>query len=175
MQEIHGPLSRTYWLSSHVASPSRVEICLDASPWGRGAFLAMDGTITEWFSSSLSDEELAALQIQRGGCQGQQALEALCALVALRTWSSKWTGRRLQVRIQSDSVSALILATRLKTHGTACGIIAREMTLDLAMSTYQPLVATHIPGIANGICDELSRRFQPRHQLVLCACWLPPP
>ena len=63
--------------------------------------------------------------------------------------------------MKSDSVSALILVLRMKTSGSATGIIAREIALDIAASCYAPALAEHVPGVANVTADTLSRRFEP--------------
>ena len=44
------------------------------------------------------------------------------------------------------------------------GIIAREMALDIAGSTYEPDQVEHLPGITNALADELSRRTDPSKQ-----------
>ena len=167
LSECHGPLARRYWVSAFQQSASRVEITLDASPWGLGGYFALDGEIKAWLACPLCDEELAILQITRGDCKAQQCVEALAALVALRLWAPWWHNKRLSIRIRTDSVAALVLATRLTTRGTGCGIVAREVALDIASSTYEPLVGEHIPGIANVTCDALSRRYQPSTTFAL--------
>ena len=53
------------------------------------------------------------------------------------------------------------MVLRLKTSGRATGIIAREMALDIAAACYPPIVAQHVPGVANNTCDILSRKYQP--------------
>ena len=80
---------------------------------------------------------------------------------------SWWRNMRLTLRIRTDSVAALVLATRLKTRGVGCSIIAREIALDVAASTYEPLIGEHLPGISNETSDMLSRRFQPSSTFVL--------
>ena len=47
------------------------------------------------------------------------------------------------------------------------GIIAREIALDVAEALYRPDVVEHVPGIANKVCDMLSRKFQPKAQYFL--------
>ena len=74
---------------------------------------------------------------------------------------SQWKDSRVLLRIRSDSVSALVLAVRLKSSGFGPNLVAREMALDIAESVYRPDIAEHIPGIANRICDDLSRLFVP--------------
>ena len=116
---------------------------LDASPWGIGGYLTEDGTIVSWFSSSLSAVELAALSISLGDCAAQQTVEALAALVALRSWSSRWIGLQPTIRVRNDSISALTIVLKLKTRVKGPGIIARDTALDIAEGCYQPLIAEH--------------------------------
>ena len=130
----------------------------------------MRGVVTSWFSCGLSDAELSALAIERGSCRSQQAVEALAALVALRCWAAAWQSRRCQLRLRSDSISALILVLKLKTSGKATGIVARELALDIASSAFAPTLAEHVPGIANDVCDILSRRFEPGKAFVIPRC-----
>jgi hypothetical protein len=116
---------------------------LDASPWGIGGYLTENGSIVSWFSSALSVSERAALNISLGDCAAQQTVEALAALVALRSWSSRWKGLQPTIRVRSDSISALTIVLKLKTRGKGPGIIARDMALDIAEGCYQPLIAEH--------------------------------
>lgn len=62
----------------------KVEIGTDASPWGLGGWLATDGVITHYFYDVVSDSDLALFQTDLGTCEGQQTLEGLAILVALR-------------------------------------------------------------------------------------------
>ena len=147
----------------------KVEIVLDASPWGLGAFIMKDGLHLEWFSSEISKEEADALGIVIGSSASQQAAEALAILVALRTWLPKWLSTGTSLRVKSDSTSALILTLQMKTRGSATSIIARELALTLAAANFYPAIAEHIPGIANQICDELSRKHVPGRTFKLPA------
>ena len=79
-----------------------VELHLDASPWGLGAFLTMGGRLAAWFSVPLGDEELNILDVNRGDCKSQQVVEALCALVALRAWAPRWRGTRALLSIAAS-------------------------------------------------------------------------
>jgi hypothetical protein len=171
LSERPGSLHKLYPLSAYRRSATRIGMHLDASPWGLGGYLSVDGDIVAWFASALSDAELSALQLQRGSSSAQQAVEALCALVALRAWQDRWRDRRWSLRVRSDSVSALVLALKLKTSGAAAGIVAREMALDMAAAPFPPIVAEHIPGIANVVPDILSRRHDPKY----AASWEIPP
>ena len=104
-----------------------------------------------------------------GEAAGQQAAEALAALVALRSWHDLWKQQPVLLRVRSDSISALVLALKLKTKGKGCTVVAREMALDIARACYEPLVVEHVPGVANKICDGLSRKHQPGKSFKLPA------
>ena len=169
-RELYGPLRRVFWLSAHTNRHCRFDLNLDASPWGLGAVLSQNGRLCSWFAVGLSAEELTTLAIEKGSPRAQQAVEALCALVALRTWASWWSEQRVLLRVKSDSISALVLAVKLKTTGAACNIIAREMALDLAAASHLPVVAEHVPGLANVVPDLLSRRHQPGVSFVVPTC-----
>ena len=82
-------------------------------------------------------------------------------LIALRAWAGSWSEAGATLRVRSDSISALVLPLKLKTSGKAAGIVAREIAIGLAKACYMPVVAEHLPGIANGVCDSLSRFHQP--------------
>ena len=112
LSEVVGPLQRDYWLSAYSTAAGAIEFVLDASPWGLGGYLVVQGIVTSWFACGLSDAELSALSIERGSCRSQQAVEALAALVALRCWASIWQSRRCLLRLRSDSISALILVLK---------------------------------------------------------------
>ena len=128
---------------------------------GTCGYLTEDLRIVSYFACPLSDAELAILGIQRGESAAQQVVEALAVLVALRAWKDRWMHHRIQLRVKSDSISALVMSLKLKTTGHGTSIIAREMALDIAQSEYRPDVAEHIPGIDNVLADTLSRKFMP--------------
>ena len=157
----HGTFARSYDLDTHLGLGSAVEVCLDASPWGLGGVLTIDGVHKAWFACPLSPEECHLLGIEQGSCTCQQIVESLAALVALRAWHQQWCNSRSVLKVRSDSVAALTITLRLKTKGRGTGIIAREMALDIALSCYSPHVAEHVPGTSNVLCDVLSRKYQP--------------
>jgi len=138
-----GKLVRRYDLAPYMGTGRQVTMDLDASPWGIGGYLTENGSIVSWFSSALSVSEQAALGISLGDCAAQQTVEALAALVALRSWSSRWIGLQPTIRVRSDSISALTIVLKLKTRGKGPGIVARDMALDIAEGCYQPLIAEH--------------------------------
>ena len=133
------------------------EILCDASTTGLGACLVEDGTATECFHDELTVADEKVLGHRRGSSDGQQAWESLVILVALRIWSSKWRGRRITLRVASDSVTALTALVKMKATGHGPAVVARELALDIAEALYDPSVVEHIPGVSNVAADWLSR------------------
>ena len=91
----------------------------------------------------------------------QQTLEALAILVALRHWAPRWKDQRVHLAIRTDNVAALTMCCKMQPHSETLGVIARELALDIAASSYKPDDARHIPGIANKTVDYLSRIYAP--------------
>jgi hypothetical protein len=165
-----GTLTRHYDLGVYYGRGPTIDMCLDASPWGLGGFLTEQGRITSWFACGLSTAEVELLGITVGTSASQQVVEALVALVALRGWSNRWARQRAQLKVRSDSISALVLCLKLKTKGTGTTIVAREVALDIADSVYAPHIAEHIPGVENVVSDMLSRKYAPGTTFMLPKC-----
>ena len=140
-----------------------MEITGDASPWGLGADLRIQGVLTAWFCSSVSalDEQILGHTI--GSPDGQQVWETLTMLVALRAWKKHWAKGRVMLHVRGDSVTMLTLVLKLRPNSSSPGLIllAKEMALDIADATYSPDVASHVPGVANKGPDALSRKDAP--------------
>ena len=152
---------RSFPLYVHLGQGASISINLDASPWGLGAYLEINRHIVSFFTCVITVEEAALLGHEIGSSAAQQTFEALAALVALRAWKDHWIEQRGTICVRSDSISSLVLVLKLKTSGPGPGIIAREIALDVADALYRPDVVEHVPGVANLICDMLSRQFQP--------------
>ena len=119
--------------------------------------LLVDGDIVEFFASELSCCDTERFSVSRGDPAGQQVWEALACLVAMRLWASRWSEARLRLEVRGDSVAMLSLVVGLRPRGPGLGLIAKELALCAALSPYTPVVASHVPGVANVFCDSLSR------------------
>ena len=71
-----------------------VEITCDASPWGLGGTLAVDGVLVAHFAEAISPEDVQRLGIVNGSCRHQAACEALVMAVAIRLWMPRWAPHR---------------------------------------------------------------------------------
>ena len=155
-----GILVRTFSLDtwSNVAKP--ILITLDASPWGLGGIIEVQGNIVSFFSSPLSNLDSQILD-RRGVWPA--SVGVLSALVALRAWKSYWTKDRTKLLIRGDSVSMLAMVLCLKpSRSLGLGLLAREMALDLAEGAYKPdIAAVHSGGVRIKLADLLSREAAP--------------
>ncbi len=140
---------------------TRVRIVGDASPWGLGAYLLVDGSVASWYSCPLTPQDGEVLRTPVGSSSGQQVWEALNRLVALRLWASRWHSHRVTLEVRADNVTALTMVATMRGRGWAVNTIAREVALDFAQAAFRPAVCAHVAGVSLSIADALSRRDQP--------------
>ncbi|CAE8627265.1 unnamed protein product [Polarella glacialis] len=166
-----GSLKRVWTLSAYLGSASQVLITADASPFGTGAWLSINGCIVSWFSLPIFkiDAEVLRITESLGSCECQQTVECLALLQALRLWKTSWAAVRVQLIVRSDNVTALFMAAYLKGRGHGVRTVARELALDLGDGSFAPDLVVHLPGVDNDIADALSRRFQPNKAFTLPA------
>jgi len=152
-------ITRTYTSDAYFGQGLKVEIDLDASPWGLGGILRVQNRFEAYFADPIGQFDTEKFGFNIGDCKGQQTWECLATLVAMRLWMSQWRDRRICLRVRSDSTTALRLLLSLKSTGSGPNFIGREIALDVARGSYKPDVAVHLPGVANAGPDALSRLF----------------
>ena len=155
-------MERAYELVHFEADPSHMHMTLDASPWGVGAVLTVNGVPKEYFFDEVSSDDRRILRVTVGDAASQQVLESLTAVIALRLWWPWWSRTRASVAIRGDNMTLLSMITDLKGKSTGLNILAREAGLLLAAAHYRPLQGIHIPGVSNVVADKLSRNQGPR-------------
>ena len=158
---IHCLSKRTWDVVEHMGQGDKITITWDASPWGFGGTLHINGIMVEYLYGVPTEYEIKLLELEIGEAKSQQTMEALGGLVSLRQWSKHWQHRRAMLLIRSDNVGALVLFGQLNSKATSNGIIAREAALDFGNSSFSPRTAEHVPGVTNVTCDSLSRIYQP--------------
>ena len=151
------------------APAPNIRLVCDASPFGLGAYLVVDGVALAYFTSPLTQQDEIVFGRARGDSSGQQTWEALCVKEALSIWRVYWQAAPGYLEVRSDSVTALTMVATMRASGRGPGIVARELALLFASSPYRPRVVSHIPGVANKTADTLSRRFDPDASFVLPA------
>ena len=152
----------------HFRRGVEISITTDASPWGLGGFLEVDGIALEYFAIPVTEMDAKHLGTAFvKDSTGQQAFEALAILVALRVWKYAWTNKRSCIRVASDNMASLAMVCRMQPHSPVLAVVARELALDISDSVYEPQLAEHIPGISNIVADMLSRKFDPEKKYTL--------
>ena len=136
-------------------------MCFDASPWGVGGFLVVNGVPVSWFATRFTDYDEKTVGIKFGTSASQQVAESQAILFGLRTWEPHWVEKAPRLEVRSDSVSALSMVARMQSTSPHIAFVAREIALSLSKSCIRPAVVEYTPGVANGLADALSRRFQP--------------
>ena len=155
-------------------------IVLDASPWGGGGFLSVDGVPSAYFYTEWGPEDVASLGITIGDHRCQALVETFVVLVAVRAWASKWAAQPTSVYGRSDAMAAIGAVERGgSTRSTAVNKVLKELALETALSrTGLRIRLRHIKGDRNQWADALSRIHQPgsgaRVPAPLLACELTP-
>ena len=106
LEEILGPITRTWDLKSFLAHPDTLIMIVDASPWGMGGILLDAGIPIAWYSTEVTAEDENIHQQRRGDHKGQQVWEALSILIAMNLWSSIWLPRKMTLTIRGDNKAA---------------------------------------------------------------------
>lgn len=168
-----GPLQRVFTLSAYLRTGTAVDIYTDASPWGMGGWLCVDGVPTEYFTVPRTKFDFSFFGYKKGDCKGQQCWEAYAILVAIRLWKHVWQHVRARLSFFADNVTArTALAIYKAKHSTGVSRIAREMALEFADAEFAPDFSNHLPGISNGVADSLSRQWEPKKAYTLPATLL---
>ena len=145
-------------------------VTCDASIYGYGAWLSINGKPASWFSDTIQESDEEVLGHKFGENTGQQCFESMCLLLACRTWSHLWRDKRycFKLKMRSDNTGALAMVSRVKGSSPGMNAIAREFALDAAENSFEPNAVAHLPGITNTVADVLSRRLDPEHKKNWC-------
>ena len=154
------PIERYFRLDAYLRQGTVVEIGTDASPYGMGGWLTIDGILTNYFATDISDEDELIYGCPRGTSKGQQLWEALAILVAVDIWASHWQQHRTVLKIRGDNVGTLTLLIKMRPDNAKMAIVAWELALRMIELSFPP-DAVHTPGIAHVLADKLSRIHAP--------------
>ena len=136
-------------------------IDVDASPWGYGGVLYLDGRPVEYFAEGISDEDVCRFKIVIGSPRDQALLETLALLIAVRLWKGHIINHEWSTTVRSDSSAALGATCKLRSKDPRMNEVVRELALDLAEGRYELDFLKHVPGVENVLPDRLSRISQP--------------
>ena len=132
----------------------------DASTWGLGGVLLIDGSPTEYFSCAIPYEFIRRTKAEPGLPKHMALWESLALLLAARIWLPRFLLGSI-VRVKADNISALYLLLKGKARSPDMSIVAREIALDQAMGIYEFTMLQHINTKMNRISDPLSRQSDP--------------
>ena len=142
--------------------PARIRFYVDASPWGGGAFLSVDGVPREYWYDAWTELDCKRFGVDIGCCKGQAIWEALALLISIRIWTRWWWDREFAIVAKSDSKAALGAFEKARSKSPHINAIAREFAYDVALATYDPqFIFEHVRGKNNEWADALSRMAEP--------------
>jgi len=153
-------LERFFSLEAYSRRGDVFQIGTDASPYGMGGWITVNGRVKRYFGCPISDHDVKTYGQQRGSCDGQQLWECLAVLVALDLWAPLWKQKHVTLQIKGDNVTALTLLLKFRPSTPEMAIIAKELALRLAVLSFPP-DAIHVPGVSHIAADALSRVFAP--------------
>ena len=158
----HGAtIERFFSLDAYSRVGTTVVIGTDASPWGLGGRLMVDGVIKEYFASPITPKDVTKFGFTIGCNKGQQVWEALAILVAVDLWAEYWQRQRIVLMVKSDNVTALSLLIKMRPpKWSGLAIVARELALKLVDLSFPP-DAQHILGVGHVLAATLSRVYSP--------------
>ena len=140
----------------------------DASPYGMGGVLLLEGKPIRYFADEISKLDRERFAAERDDPRFITVWEALAILVALRLWLVS-SSHSTRIEIRSDSLSALKALEKGSSRAKPINAVIREIALTEALHGAPLPIVKHIPGAANVMPDALSRLTAP------CPSQLPTP
>jgi hypothetical protein len=148
------------WVSPHGEPEiplAEASLEFDASPWGGGGVLRLDGVPVEFFVMRWSALTAAHLNVVTGLPEFQAFWELLACLVCLILWCDRFDGK--SVAVLGDSTAALSDALNLTGKGHMIAL-AKEISWRQCRSGWRFRVG-HLPSEHNLLTDALSRVAAP--------------
>ena len=99
-----GSIVKRFAISAYTGQRRTVRIAVDASPWGLGGILIVDGRIRQYFADAISLDDVHFFNHAVGSPKGQQTWEALAMLAAMRCWAFYWQEEREHVEVTGGNI-----------------------------------------------------------------------
>ena len=144
-----------------------LEVYFDASTTGFGGFILIDGIPECYTYGQFTQLDADILQVVNEESRAQQAFESLALLIIFRMWIAEFAKHRVSVRVRGDNMAALSLLAKMQPKSASLQLIARELALDVSQCSYSPDFVEHVPGVANGVADALSRMAEHNSEFQL--------
>jgi len=137
--------------------PTHACIQCDASLWGGGSVLFVQGRAREYICTAWSEASARRLGVEIGSAEGQTAWEYLILFLSLLCWADSF--RDTGVACMGDNLASLsgILAMKGKSNLTK---ITRELAWRKCRQRWH-YSAGHLPSERNTLADALSRVSAP--------------
>ena len=136
-------LERFFRVDAYSRTGTEVEIGTDASPWGMGGWLTIDGVLKHWYACPVTEADVARFKMPIGDAKGQQLWECLAILIAVDVWAHIWSQQRIILKIRGDNVGALVLCIKMRPANATIAIVARELALRLAGLSFREMRYIH--------------------------------
>ncbi|KAF4653991.1 hypothetical protein FOL47_010205 [Perkinsus chesapeaki] len=137
------------------------EMVADASPWGFGGALSLDGVISNFFFDPVLPSDTKRFEAVVGDHRFQSLWESLAVLIAVRLWR-KYLPPSASIRCRSDSRTAIGAVMKLRTSSPAINMVMAELAWECACDMRALRMSyVHISSSANGVADKLSRMTAP--------------
>ena len=108
LRGVQAGVRREFTLAAYRKLGPVVVITWDASPYGMGATLQIQGQFIEFFAVRISQAGQDILGVQAGDSRGQQVWEALAGLIAVRQWAAHWQRVPVVLQIRNGNVGTLL-------------------------------------------------------------------
>jgi hypothetical protein len=154
--------ARTRHFNAHTEL-AKVDITVDASPWGLGGYVAhaTTGEIIAVYASAITEADEKRFRAKIGEAAGQTRWEALALLVAIVLWGTLAANHQARLRVRGDNTGALRLAVKLASSDPIMNGIGAELATRLDIFDVDEVIAEHVPGRFNKLADWLSRLWAP--------------
>ena len=134
-----------------------VTIATDASPEGLGGVLIVNHQLIGALASPVTEIEAKDFEFELGTPASQGIVEALALVVALDHRGRKLEGMKVELTLQSDSVTALAMIHNKSASTPALNMLGASIGILLERHQVEHVKLQHVPGVANVVPDYLSR------------------
>ena len=158
--ELPAPMLRCFPVAQRACNEV-IQLAFDASPWGYGGVMLVNGCPKEFFAEDISELGEEILESKVGDCRGQARFEGMAVLIGLRLWLPAWRSKPVVVVTRTDSMAALGSYSAGRSTHRVMNLLVREYALDAAQGLYEPTFVKHVRGVDNKLADALSRLNAP--------------